>query len=308
MPMSHIIQKQIIKNRIKGKKGKQRTDELNQILAELPNFNSGPYVVLRKWIEEQIEKTQTRNKIKHKEYLTVEKEGEAQLVIVGPPNIGKSSLLKAICDKQIRIGNYAFTTTIPIASTMKYSNIEIQLVEVPGLIEGANEDRGKGRRLLNVIRTSDGIIYMLDLSKPLNEFKNILHEIHKAGIKKKSIIIANKADLPGTRAAYYKLLEEFESVVPISVASKQNLSTLKNRIWKMTDLIRIYTNKEDEKPVALPNGSTVKDFAKKIHKDFINRFKTARVTGNSAKFDKQQVGLDHILEDGDIVELELRKS
>ena len=76
---------------------------------------------------------------------------------------------------------------------------------------------------------------------------------------------------------------------------------------EVSGLIRIFSKNESkieiEKPVALLKGSTVKDFALKVHKDFVEKFKFAKITGNSVKFKDQQVGLNHVLEDDDVVEL-----
>ncbi len=302
MALPHVIQMQLIQKRIKGKEGKQKINELKKIAEELPSFTSGAYAEIRKWIQEEIGKTKTRAKVKHQDWIGVKKEGAAQIVLVGAPNIGKSSLLKALSDIQIKVANYAFTTLKPIPSIIKYEGIEVQLVEIPGLIKGAHEDKGGGKRLLGIIRGADGIVVMHDLSRSTEEVKMILNELDKAGIEKPLIIAANKIDL-GTENLE-KLKKEFPDkiIVPISVKQEIGLEELKKQAWKLTNLIKVYTQ-EKEQPIALPKGATVKELAEKVHKDFVKKFKHAIVTGTSAKFPKQRVGLGHVLEDGDVVEI-----
>jgi len=223
-------------------------------------------------------------------------------VLVGAPNIGKSSLLKALSDIQIKVANYAFTTLKPIPSIIKYEGIEVQLVEIPGLIKGAHEDKGGGKRLLGIIRGADGIILMHDLSRSTEEVKMILQELVEAGIEKPMLIAANKIDIGMQNLE--KLKKEFpdKTILPISVKQEIGLEELKKQTWKLTGLIKVYTQ-DKKQPIALPKGATVKELAEKVHKDFVKRFKQAIVTGTSAKFPKQRVGLGHVVEDGDVVEI-----
>lgn len=302
MALPPVIQMQIIDKRIRGKEGKQKISELKQIMEELPGYKSGAYADIRAWIQEEIDKTKTRAKIKHQDWIGVKKEGAAQIVLVGAPNIGKSSLLKALSDIQIKIADYAFTTLKPIPAVILYEGIEVQLVEIPGLIKGAHKDKGGGRRLLGIIKGADGIILMHDLSRSADEVKMILNELDEAGIEKPLIIAANKIDLGIENLE--KLNREFpdKTIIPISVKQEIGLEELKKQAWKLTGLIRVYTQ-DKKQPIALPKRATIKQLAERIHKDFIKKFKHAIVTGTSAKFPRQRAGLGHVLEDGDVVEI-----
>src|SRR5207248_8734612 len=95
--------------------------------------------------------------------------GAAQIAFVGPPNAGKSSLLQALSNVQIKTGDYAFTTTRPVPALTRIRGVLVQLVEIPGLIEGAHEDRGGGRALLGVLRGADAIVLCHDATAPLEE-------------------------------------------------------------------------------------------------------------------------------------------
>src|SRR5579884_815820 len=167
MPMPHRTQMQLIKRRLVGKEGGERVKELRAVLAELPDYRNGPYADIRKWVTAQIEEAHVRKKAVHRDSIAVRREGAAQIALVGPPNAGKSSLLQALSSIQIRTGDYAFTTTRPVAATTRLGGVLVQLVEIPGLIEGAAEDRGGGRALLGVLRAADAVVYCADVTAPV---------------------------------------------------------------------------------------------------------------------------------------------
>ena len=147
MPMPHRTFAQVAKRRLLGKEGRDRVHALRGLLAQLPDYRSGPYADLRKWLNGELEETRVRSKVVHRDSLAVRREGAAQIAFVGPPNAGKSSLLQALSAIQIKTGDYAFTTTRPVAAVTRIGGVLVQLVEIPGLIEGAHEDRGGGRAL-----------------------------------------------------------------------------------------------------------------------------------------------------------------
>src|SRR5437660_2830524 len=175
--MPHRTQMQVIKRRLVGKEGSERVRELRTILAELPNYRSGPYADIRKWVSAQIEETRMRSRIVHRDSIAVHREGAAQIALVGPPNSGKSSLLQALSAIQIKTGDYAFTTTRPVAATTRLGGVLVQLVEIPGLIKGAAEDRGGGRALLGVLRNADAILFCHACDRPLDELETIRDEV-----------------------------------------------------------------------------------------------------------------------------------
>src|SRR3954463_11425535 len=169
MPMPHRTQMQVIKRRLVGKEGSERVRELRAILADLPDYRNGPFADIRKWVNSQIEQTRTRAKVVHRDSISVRREGAAQIAFVGPPNAGKSSLLQAVSNIQIKTGDYAFTTTRPVPALTRVGGVLVQLVEIPGLIAGAAEDRGGGRALLGVLRGADAMVVCHDASRPVDE-------------------------------------------------------------------------------------------------------------------------------------------
>jgi uncharacterized protein len=297
MPMSHRTFVQVAKRRLVGKEGRERVKAVRELLAELPGYRSGPYADVRKWLESEIEETRTRSKVVHRDSIQVRREGAAQVALVGPPNAGKSSLLQALSAIQIKTGDYAFTTTRPVASTTRIGGVLVQLVEIPGLIEGANEDRGGGRALLGVLRNADAIVFCHAANAPTEELGVVEEEVRAAGIDLPALVVATKAD---------EAREPPDGVLAVSILDDQSLDRLREAIWALTGLVRVFLRhgpEVDEEPLALAPGSTVADVADEIHHDLAETFTAARVWGPSARFAGQRVGRAHVVQDGDVVEI-----
>jgi small GTP-binding protein len=296
VPMPHRTQMQLIKRRLVGKEGSERTRELRAILAELPNYKNGPYADIRKWVNAQVVETRTRGRVLNRDSIAVRREGAAQIALVGPPNAGKSSLLQALSAIQIKTGDYAFTTTRPVPAVTRIEGVLVQLVEIPGLIEGASEDRGGGRALLGVLRGADAIVYCHACGSALDELEVVRAEVAAAGIEKPSILAATKAD-EGPAPAHPEL-----GVVPVSVLDDESLGRFRAAVWRLTGLMRVYL-RDGGDPVALHPPVAVEDVAHSIHHELGERCTGARVWGPSARFEGQRVGRTHELADGDAVEI-----
>jgi uncharacterized protein len=300
--MPHRTQMQVIKRRLVGKEGSERVRELRTILAELPNYRSGPYADIRKWVTAQIEETRTRSRVVHRDSIAVRREGAAQVALVGPPNSGKSSLLQALSNVQIKTGDYAFTTTRPVPALTRIRGVLVQLVEIPGLIEGASEGRGGGRALLGVLRDADAMVLCHDASAPLDELEAIRRELDAADIELPTILAATKADemspeeIERLRAALPHL-----ELVAVSILDEASLDDFREAVWRLTGLVRVFLR--DEEPVALHPPATVLDVAHTIHHELAESCRGARVWGPSARFEGQRVGRDHLVADGDTVEI-----
>jgi small GTP-binding protein len=237
----------------------------------------------------------------------VRREGAAQIALVGPPNVGKSSLLQALSEIQIKTGDYPFTTLRPIPALTRIGGVLVQLVEIPGLIEGANEDRGGGRALLGVLRSADAIIYCARPDADPAELQAVRAEVALAGIEKPSFLAATRSDeAPADAIARLRAAFPDLEIVPVSVIDEASLEAFRAAAWRLTGLIRVRlrTNGEtDPEPLALDPGATVEDVAAWVHQDLAASFVGARVWGPSARFDGQRVGREHLVQDGDTVEI-----
>src|SRR5438874_2347300 len=306
MPMPHRTQMQLIKRRLVGKEGSERTRELRAILAELPNYKNGPYADIRKWVNSQIVETRARGRVLNRDSIAVRREGAAQIALVGQPNAGKSSLLQALSSIQIKTGDYAFTTTRPVPSVTRIHGLPVQLVEIPGLIEGATEDRGGGRALLGVLRGADAIVLCHDATAPLEALRSVQAELEAAGIEKRTLVAVTKLDEAGSALVAEVARKTGLSAIGVSVLDDESLEGFRDALWELTGLIRVYLRSpglDETEPRALVPGSTVLDAAQSVHHQLAATCAGARVSGPSAKFDQQRVGRDHVLADGDTVEI-----
>ncbi len=303
MPMPHRTFAEVAKRRLVGKEGSERVATIRALMEELPGYRNGPYADLRKWLEGELEQTRVRGKVLHRDSIQVRREGAAQIAFVGPPNAGKSSLLQALSQIQIKTGDYAFTTLRPVPALTRIGGVLVQLVEIPGLIEGAHEDRGGGRALLGVLRNADGIIFCRAANEPPASLDVVRTEVAAAGIEKPALLALTKADEVETAEAADAADME---VVAVSIIDDESLERLRGAIWRLTGLIRIYPRRDgvvDDEPFALAAGATVADVADRVHHDVGRACTGALLWGSSARFDGQRVGRDHVVADGDVVEV-----
>src|SRR5438093_839745 len=229
MPMPHRTYKQVIKRRLVGKEGAERARELRLILTELPNYKNGPYADLRKWVQSQLEETRARSRVVHRDSISVQREGAAQIAFVGPPNAGKSSLLQSLSNIQIKTGDYAFTTTRPVPALTRIRGVLLQLVEIPGLIAGGAEDRGGGRALLGVLRGADAMVLCYEASRA-SELDAIRRELSEAGIDLPTLVVATKTDEAPAPAGS----------LGVSVLDEPSLEALREAIWDLNGLLRVF--------------------------------------------------------------------
>jgi len=262
---------------------------------------------------------------RHESAFRINKEGAGQVMVVGMPNTGKSSLVAALTNASPEIADSPFTTWKPTPGMMPVEDIQIQLVDTPPLTREYIESE-----LMDLIRKTDLVLLMVDLTAAtLKQFEEALailkeHRIAPLHLKDRIteerrlffipfLVIASKNDTPDSGELFEIFKELAGSDWPMTAASVQtgkNLELLKKQIVDHLNIIRVYAKSPGKKadmtePFVLRKGATVDDFALKVHKDFVESLKSARVWG-SAAFDGQMVQRDYILHDGDIVELHIR--
>lgn len=310
----------------------------------------------------------------------VEKEGAAQIAILGLTKVGKSAFLRALTNASVHVSDVPYTTKFPAVGMLKFEDIQFQLVEAPAIIP---EGGGWNSRVVGLAKNSDGIIIMLDATRDVqNDFELIrrfledhglymvkpkgyvaIERSYSGGIRfvyygrllcteqevikllnsyriyhgivkvfgevdldmverslfetivyKPTIIVINKIDLDPAGHSYRKFRDAVHPeipVLPVSAIKGTGLERVGETIFRTLDLIRIYTKpplgKPSEKPLVVKRGATVLEVAKIIHKDLYQKFAYARVWGASAKYPGQRTGPDHVLEDKDIVEINIKK-
>jgi hypothetical protein len=245
------------------------------------------YVKLKKEIETEKTKKKGRS-------AGIKKEGDAQVTIFGATKTGKSSLLAVLTNAKPKISDIPYITTKPEIGTLDLDGINIQLIELPAYLEN--------KEIIGIARTSNLIIALFT---NLNELIQISNILKKENISNNALFVLNKVEnLPQEELKkFFKL-----GVLRISVNENAGINDLKQKIFERIGLIRIYTKEPGKKPkldrpMILKKDSAVRNLAEKIRKDFVERFVKARVWGKSAKFEGQTVGIEHVLQDKDIVEL-----
>lgn len=303
----------------------------------------------------------------------IKKSGDATVAIIGLPSVGKSTLLNRITNAESKTAAYAFTTLKCIPGILEYNKSKIQILDLPGIIEGAKDGRGRGREVIGVARTADLLLLILDAANPQKEYETIMRELYGFGIrvntkppeiiiKKRirggltinstvkltkiserevqavlgeyglhnadivfrtdanvdelidavegnrvyipSVIILNKIDLcSGTMNK--KLPFDY---IPVSAEKNINMEKVKELIYKKLNFINVYTKRRGEKadieePMILRKGVTIGEVCEQLHRDLKKQFRYALVWGKSIKHQGQRVGLDHVLEDEDILQI-----
>jgi ribosome-interacting GTPase 1 len=252
---------------------------------------------------------------------------------------------------------------------MDYGGAKIQLLDLPGIIAGAKEGRGRGREVLAVARNADLVLILLDVFQPgilpaikeelagigirldekppqiyltkklrggveinstvkltkLNE-RMILGVLNEYGVHNGSIVFREDAsveqliDVMAANRRYNPslvVLNKMDMVskdylakipfefVPVSAEKSQNIEALKKAIFDGLKMMRVYTKPRMEEadlkePMMMRTGATIEDACNRLHRDLVRDFKYALVWGKSAKFPGQKVGLEHVLQEGDI--------
>ncbi|HEV3226635.1 MAG TPA: TGS domain-containing protein, partial [Acidimicrobiales bacterium] len=197
-------------------------------------------------------------------------------------------------------------TTRPVPATTRIGGVLVQLVEIPGLLAGANDDRGGGRALLGVVRAADAIVFCHALDSPRTSLDVIRAEVAAAGIDRPALVAATKSDDAPADALEQLCTTEHLEVVPVSVLDDDSLASLRERMWALTGLVRVHLRRRDDTmadPIALKPPVTVADVAHTIHHEIGDRCSGGRVWGQSVRFDGQRVGRSHLLRDGDHLEV-----
>lgn len=131
--------------------------------------------------EKQKRQQQARKGSAHSIY--VQKAGAAQIAVIGPPNAGRSSLLRAVTNSSVEVTDWPFGTTVPTPGMLPYLDIQFQLVEIPPIVEGSSEGRAEGFMNLSSTRNADGIIIVVDLSDdPSGNYLMVAEELDNARI------------------------------------------------------------------------------------------------------------------------------
>ena len=255
-------------------------------------------------------------------FTRVEREGAGQVALVGLPNAGKSTLLKALTKAAPEIAPYPFTTRFPLPGMMKFEDIQIQLIDLPPVSREYTEPW-----FPEILRNADLWLLVLDLGldplAQLEETRRIL-EGFKLGWKGKSapdplpsgwkvqpiVVAANKLDLPDgpdTFQLFQEMLPDPFPLFSLSAEMQMNLDELRGALFAALGLVRVYTKMPGREPdlktpFLFKQGSTLLDLAGAVHRDFLQKLTFARIWGKNT-YPGQKVSRDYVLGDKDVIEL-----
>lgn len=303
---------------------------LQEMMAEIPKHKGTEHVradLKRKMSELRAEGGKKKGPASRQvSVFHIEREGAGQVVLAGMPNVGKSALVDALTGAQPEVSPSPMTTWEPLPGMMPIDNVQVQLVDTPPL----NEDFMRPE-LFQLIRNADILALVLDLQAfPFEQYETSLrllaeHKIvpaeHQAAYREEhpdergvaflpTIVLVNKDDDPAQDedfAVLQELLETDLRLLPISAKTLRHVDGLKSLVFDMLGIVRIYAKPPGKEPdysapFVMYRGGTVETFAMQVHRDLVRTLKSARVWGEGV-YDGQSVSRDHVLHDGDVVEL-----
>ncbi|MCS7240316.1 MAG: 50S ribosome-binding GTPase, partial [Candidatus Bipolaricaulota bacterium] len=282
-----------------AKTPEEKLDALQEMLATIPKHKGTEKMqadIKRRIakLREQLEQSRRAGKGGGVSY-HVDREGAAQIVLVGPPNAGKSSLIAALTNATPVIAPYPLSTLKPVPGMMEYEDVQIQLVDLPPITREYTEGWVYG-----LIRMADAVALCLDLSNPnwqaeAEEVLALLSARHvrlSAGptrqvdwrlVEKRTVAVGLKKDQgEGRVPAFLQWCAGRYPGVPVSTVTGEGLEELRTALFKASGIVRIYTKKPGQppdfsKPYTIKEGATVLDVVKEIHKDFVKRLKYVRL-------------------------------
>jgi ribosome-interacting GTPase 1 len=368
---------------MEAKTPEEKMKAIEEFLSAVPKHKGTER--LREWatkrlaeLREEIE--ERKRKRSSRVSFFIEKEGDIQVVVAGPPNTGKSLLVNKLTGARTIVADYPFSTTYPVPGMLRYNDVYFQLIDTPPLTRGVYL-----RKVVGLVRNADGVLLVLDATRDfisdLREVLDLLREegvllvkprgrvvldVYRTGKEGIRVTLMGRI-LDGTMEDVRKILEgyrifnahvkiygevtlddveqsifestvykplvvfinkidavkvddlgvrELEKILPGSpivtgsALTGYGLNNIPPSLYSALEIIRIYTKAPNappsEKPLVLRKYATVRDVARSIHRDLLENFQYARVWGSSVNYPGERVGLDHVLSDGDIVEIHFK--
>ncbi|MBN1391242.1 MAG: TGS domain-containing protein [Sedimentisphaerales bacterium] len=296
---------------------------LEQMLAVMPKHKGTDHLKaeLRRKLSALKEAPVSKGKSKHADIFHVERTGVGQIVLLGTPNCGKSSIVETLTNAKVHVAEFPFATAVPVPGMMKFEDIQMQLVDTPPITADYSAPGQVG-----TYRNCDLIAIVIDLSADVTEqmricldfleSRNLLIDEHTPAadvygnvLGKKAVCLCTKCDIanPGALETLKQSCKYPFEFVEISIQTAEGLDKLPALFFHSLGIIRIYAKPPGKKPdmdepFTLPVGSTVMDLANAIHRELADKLKFAKIWGTDV-YQGQNVQKNHVLCDKDIIEL-----
>lgn len=260
-------------------------------------------------------------------------DGAAQLVLLGPPNTGKSALHAALTGSHAQVAPHPFTTQWPMPGMLPIEDISVQLVDLPPITK-----THEFPWMANAVQQADGALLVIDLGHAgCVEELVVLHDVlanrkvelsavwpntYSLGtsvtadpftVTLPTVAIANFADEISDLDEEVAVLRELTGyaypVLTVSAATGDGLGEIGSWLFRQLGIVRVYTKIPHQppdlsRPYAVRIGQSVHDVAQLVHRDIAEGLRYARLWGGG-EFEGQQVGAEHLVADGDILELHI---
>ncbi len=290
----------------------ERVAALEKMLSTVPKHKGTEKLQadIKRRLSRERKESQKKGAKRQAPFWQVKKEGAGQVVLIGPPNAGKSQLVATLTHARPEVADYPFTTRAPTPGMMTFENVQIQLVDLPPVSTEFME-----RWLPQAIRMADLGVMVIDLTddEVLEQIDAITAFLKENRLKVPRLLVCNKLDLDGAEENLSALREiygdQFE-YLGVSALTGRNLDRFARGVFDALGIVRMYSKPpgkpvEYSAPYVLRRGQTVLDAARHIHKDFAERLKYARLYRRGAEQAGLMVDREHVVEDEDILEFHI---
>jgi ribosome-interacting GTPase 1 len=296
---------------------------VERMLAVMPKHKGTDHLKadLRRKLSKLKESPAKKGKGKHADIFHIQRSGVGQIVLLGTPNCGKSSIVGVLTNAKVNAADFPFATAAPVPGMVKFEDVQIQLVDMPPITADYSAPGQVG-----TYRNCDLIAIVIDLSADVTEqmricldfleSRNLLIDEQTPTVDglgnvlgKRAFCICTKYDIakPGAIEALKESHKYPFEFVEVSTKTSAGLDKLPAVFFSLLGIIRIYAKPPGKKadmnePFTLPAGSTVMDLATAIHRELAEKLKFARIWGTGV-YKGQNVQKNHVLNDKDIIEL-----
>jgi ribosome-interacting GTPase 1 len=296
---------------------------LEQMLRVIPKHKGTDHMRadLRKKLSKLKEGGGQKKSGKHVDIFHVPRSGAGQIVLIGTPNCGKSSIVEGLTNAKVNVADFPYATNAPVPGMVKFEDIQIQLVDMPPITADYSAPGQVG-----TYRNCDLIAIVIDLSEDVEEqmlicldfleSRSLLvdsetpeHDSHGNVLGKKAFCVCTKSDIAkdGALEELKKFCKYPFEFIEVSILDDDGLKGLAEKLFEKLEIIRIYSKPPGKPadmtdPFTLPVGSTVMDLATAVHRQLAEKLKFARIWGTGV-YDGQNTQRNHVLNDKDIIEL-----
>ena len=308
-----------IESSLKGKSEAEQIRIIEDYIADWPPNLRGEYVKMRRHLVNRLERMRTSrsvtatNRPSSDDPFVFGKSGHLTACLVGLPNVGKSYLFERLGGNGASIADYPFSTVVPAVHQASLDNLSIQVVDLPPIAEDGIDSLPYGQKLRRVLDLADVLCVVLDAADDLEIQEFVIAEaLELSGFELPPdhvLVLVNRASEAEQLAG--DMTDEMLTGPRIDLQTESDFAHVLPAVARAGGFISAYAkppgqSPEDADQLWVATGSTVADLAVAVHRDLARRLTAARVWGQSARQEGQPVSTEHVLADGDVVELQAR--